>query len=100
MAAMNLDAGLLYDLGRFAEAKRLQQELVDIERRTLKPRDLALGSLLDNPALDLASGGRYAEAEKSSRESLAILGGSLGREHPATLATMTNLSRLLRDEGK
>ena len=43
--------------------------------------------------------GRYAEAEKTYREALAIQRKVLGQEHPDIVTTLTNLGNTLRPRG-
>jgi len=54
---------------------------------------------MNNLALALSSQGKYAEAEKMHRETLALREKVSGKEHPDTLTSMNDLAQALSDQG-
>ncbi|KAF2191860.1 hypothetical protein K469DRAFT_495975, partial [Zopfia rhizophila CBS 207.26] len=55
---------------------------------------------MNNLAQALKNQGKYVEAKKMNRETLALREQVLGKEHPDTLASMNNLARALSSQGK
>jgi tetratricopeptide (TPR) repeat protein len=61
---------------------------------------LKRASILNNAAWYDVMQGRYGTANKKGMEALAIRQRSLGKEHPSTLASMSNLANALWCQGK
>jgi hypothetical protein len=55
---------------------------------------------MSNLALVLGDQSKYAQAEEMHREVLRLRETVLGKEHPNTLTSMSNLANVLRDQGK
>src|SRR5207244_2594254 len=55
---------------------------------------------MSNLAVSYTDLGRYADALKLREESLALSKAKLGPDHPATLASMNRLARLLATAGE
>jgi hypothetical protein len=78
--------------GHNAEAKKLDREELDIQRRVFKTDDQETAVMMNNLAATLRHEGRYADAEKLQRETLDIQRRLLGLEHPDMLRSMNNLA--------
>ena len=85
-------AAILADEGEYAEAERLQREVLEARRRWLPPGHPDLAYSYHGLARILAEQGRYAEAESSYAEALAIRQAALGPDNPRTLGTVNNLA--------
>ncbi|HET6574279.1 MAG TPA: CHAT domain-containing tetratricopeptide repeat protein [Fimbriiglobus sp.] len=79
--------------GKYPEAIRLSQKLLDIRRRLLRPDDLAV--YVNHHATLLYDATRYAEAESYFREALDLCRRIVGPDHPATAAVRGNLAMTL-----
>ena len=55
---------------------------------------------MNNLAGVLESQGKYEEAEKMHRQTLALRESVLGKEHPSTLASMNNLGFTWKGQGR
>jgi hypothetical protein len=53
-----------------------------------------------NLTLVLGDQGKYTQAEEMHREVLRLRETVLGKEHPNTLTSMSNLANMLKDQGK
>jgi serine/threonine-protein kinase len=87
-------------VGRYADALRMMQRLVETERRTLEPNDPERTFGLNNLGLALTRSGRYDEAEPLLRESLQLLRESRGDDYPDTAFGYDNLALMLREAGR
>ncbi|KAF2180627.1 TPR-like protein, partial [Zopfia rhizophila CBS 207.26] len=68
---------------------------------TLVPRDAkGRAVLLERSGLCLLSDGRYTEAEEQLVQVMEIRKDALGKEHPDTLTSLSNLAWALRNQGK
>jgi len=85
-------AALVRD-GKYPEAIRLSQQLLDVRRRLLRPDDLAV--YVNHHATLLYSATRYADAEPLFKEALEITQRVAGADHPATAAVRGNLAMTL-----
>ncbi|RDW71025.1 hypothetical protein BP6252_07588 [Coleophoma cylindrospora] len=108
LTSMNNLAFLLDSQGKYDEAEPIYQETLQLKKKVLgkeHPDTLTsmnnLASLLDsqgksmnNLASLLDSQGKYNEAEPIYQETLHLREKVLGKEHPSTLETMNNFSKL------
>ena len=93
-AARNLEL-VLWQLGRYAEATPLIQQVVDRRTALQGPEHPATLKAIQNQAVLLFAQGKYSAAEPVFRRVLASQERTLGKEHPDTLSTLSNLSYLL-----
>jgi len=86
--------------GHFAEAEKLDREILEIRQRTLGPdhTDTLLSKF--NIGDILYQEGNLPEAEKFIREVFDAQNRVLGPENPDTLASKAELARILIREGK
>ena len=85
-------AWALRDVGRYAEARKLDEDLLAWRRRVLgedHPSTLASAS---NLAVDLTNLGKHQAARKLDEDILARRRRVLGEDHPSTLASASNLA--------
>ncbi|KAH8651688.1 hypothetical protein BGZ61DRAFT_406278 [Ilyonectria robusta] len=94
-----------YPFGEYdnwAECQRLDPHIEAIVKE--EPGDskdvLKWARLLTNAGLYRWMKGRYEEAEEMDRRALGTRERVLGREHPHTLASVSNLASVLRRQGK
>jgi eukaryotic-like serine/threonine-protein kinase len=80
-------------LGRHADALKLREEALALERAKLGPDDPDTLGDMNNLATSYISLGRNAEALKLLEETLALRKIKLGPEHPETLRSSYNLAR-------
>jgi tetratricopeptide (TPR) repeat protein len=113
LAAGNLAECRLHH-GQYAEAERINREVLGVCRRILceghpranmpcLTRSLKLADMLDttgNLAESLTCQGTFGEAEELFREVLDVQRRVLGEEHPWTLSTTGNLTSSLWRQGK
>ena len=100
-AKMMHTMAVTYDgLGLYSRAQPLLERALEIQRRTLGPRNPDTLKSMAELASVRASEGHYAESEKLIREILDIRGRVLGPEHPDTLNSMNDLAVALRGEGR
>jgi hypothetical protein len=82
--------------GHNAEAKKLDREELDIQRRVFKTDDQETAVMMNNndeqSRRNSEAWGSYADAEKLQRETLDIQRRILGLEHPDVLRSMNNLA--------
>lgn len=90
---LGAEVATLYQQGKYPEAIRLSQKLLDIRRRLLRPDDLAV--YVNHHATLLYDATRYAEAETFFREALDLCRRVVGPDHPATAAVRGNLAMTL-----
>jgi hypothetical protein len=93
-------AWALRDMGRYAEARELDEDTLARERRVLgddHPSTLATAGAL---ALDLSRLGEHQAARDLDEDTLARKRRVLGDDHPGTLASASNLADDLRDLGE
>ncbi len=93
--------------GKYAEAERIQREVLGALKRVLGALKLVLGA--EHPdtlrsasdlAMSLLNRGKYAEAERIQREVHGVEKRVLGAEHPDTLRSANNLAGSLLNQGK
>jgi tetratricopeptide (TPR) repeat protein len=100
LKSMNGLANSYSDLGRHADALKLNEETLALQKAKLgndHPHTLAS---MNNVARCYADLGRYAEALKLLEETLALMKAKLGPAHPHTLQSMNNLARSYADFGR
>ena len=85
--------------GEFDEARRLLQESVDINRRTLGTKSPDYAISLHNLGSALIDRGDLAGAEKMVREAADIKRVILGPNHPDFAMSLNNLGYILVEEG-
>ena len=76
------------DLGRHAEALKLREETLALQKAKLGPDHPDTLSSMDNLAISYADLGRHADALKLREETLALTKAKLGPDHPDTLLSM------------
>ena len=89
-----------YANGRYAEAEKLEREVMEAQRRVLGPEHPQTLSTILLLASTLQHESRYTEAEKLERDALEVQRRVLGPEHVDTLVTMSALSVVLEGEGR
>jgi serine/threonine protein kinase/tetratricopeptide (TPR) repeat protein len=100
-AKMMHTMAVTYDgLGLYSRAQPLLERALEIQRRTLGPRNPDTLKSMAELASVRASEGHYAESEKLIREILDTRRRVLGPEHPDTLSSMNDLAVALRGEGR
>jgi hypothetical protein len=85
---------------RYAEAERINREVLDVRRWVLGDVHPDTRMSACKLALALSYQGKYTDAERIEREVLSVGRRVLGEEHPSTLTTVSNLARSLSDLGK
>jgi serine/threonine-protein kinase len=80
--------------GDFARAESLAHEALAVEAQVHGPRSVNSGNLLRNLASVLDEESRFAAADSTIRESIAILGAALGHEHTEYLRSVNMLATL------
>jgi tetratricopeptide (TPR) repeat protein len=88
-----------YAKAKYAEAKKLFQQTLDIHKRILGEEHSDTGTSYNNLALAVRGQGQYAAAEKLHRQALAIDLKVLGEEHPDTAICYNNLAADLSAQG-
>jgi hypothetical protein len=97
--ANNLALSLLGE-GKYAEAERINLEVLGARRRVLGDEHPSTLVTAGNFASSLSDQGRYVEAERIERQVLDVRRRVLGDEHPDTLTTAGNLASSLLGQGK
>src|SRR5271157_2796680 len=92
-------ADALTAVGDLAEARKLQEEVVDIFSRVLGPEHPSTLTCMNNLAWTIAAQGDLAAARKLREETLSGYRRVLGPEHPNTLTSMNNLASTLWAQG-
>ncbi len=78
-------------LGRYAEARRLHEESLEIKREILGENDLGYALSLHNYANLLRKTADYAEALRAYQKALFIREAALGPDHPDVAECLTSL---------
>ena len=86
--------------GKYAEAERIERQVLGVLRRVLGEEHPDTLTTAANLATSLCKQGQYAEAERIEREVLGVRRRVLGEEHPDTLTTAANLARTLCKQGQ
>lgn len=97
-------AAALYNLarrhleeGRFAEAEKLQKQVLTITEKTQGPDHPAVAATLSALGINYIRAGRPAEAEAPFKRALAIYVKANGPAHPDAVLTLKNLGKLYCD---
>jgi len=88
------------DLGRQAEALKLNEQTLALRKAKLGPDHPDTLASMNNLAYNYADLGRQAEALKLREETLALRKAKLGPDHPDTLWSMHNLANSYADLGR
>jgi tetratricopeptide (TPR) repeat protein len=97
---MNEQAEALNARGKYAEAQRLFEKVLQIRRRLLTDDHPLTASSLDNLATNLDAEGKSGEAQPLHEKALEILRRLLTDNHPNTATSYNNLGLNLNDQGK
>jgi hypothetical protein len=98
-SASNLAISLV-DQGKYADAERIEREVLGVKKRVLGAEHPSTLTSTSNLATSLSYQGKYADAERIQREVLGVQKRVLGAEHPDTLTSGNNLASSLIDQGK
>jgi tetratricopeptide (TPR) repeat protein len=98
-AAHNLAACRRLD-GEYADAERIDREVLGSRRRVLGEEHPDTLLSANNLASSLLNQGKHADAERIGREVLGSRRRVLGEEHPDTLMSAGNLAQSLSRQGK
>ena len=90
----------LYRQGRFAEATKLGEAILEIRRKVLGVEHPDYAGILNNLASSYLSQGEYAKAEPLLLEARDINKHVLGVEHPGYASNLNNLAGLYGSQGK
>jgi hypothetical protein len=97
--ANNLAASLS-DQGKYAEAERIEREVLVARKRVLGPEHPDTLGDANNLAMSLSNQGKHVDAELILREVHDVQKRVLGAEHPSTLTSANNLALSLSYQGK
>jgi eukaryotic-like serine/threonine-protein kinase len=100
VGAMNDLAIVLNQVGKFADAQKLLEEVVAVKRRTLGPEDPVTLRSVNNLAIALAMQGLIDDAVKLVEETLEIQRRVEGPESITTLRSAYNLAIMRRHLGR
>ena len=100
LAVVDKIAGFLYKIGRWSEAYDLQVFYFTKVKKMLGEEHPSTLISMNNLTKMLSSQGKYKEAERISRQTLALRERVLSKDHPNTLASMNNLAEKLSGQGK
>ena len=89
-------ANVLRSQGRYNDARKLDSEVLDIQRKLLTERHPYTLQTAGSLAGDLRGLGRFREALELDRETYGRLKELFGEEHPTTLSSANNLAVDLR----
>jgi CHAT domain-containing protein/tetratricopeptide (TPR) repeat protein len=96
---LGLDAGALYQQGKYAEATRSARRALAMRKEVLGERHLDYATSLNNLALLLNSQEDRAAARPLYERALAIRKEVLGERHPDYATSLNNLASLLYSQG-
>ena len=86
--------------GQYAEAERINREVLDATRRVLGEEHSSTLKSANNLASSLTCQGKHADAERIHREVHSVQRRILGEEHPDTLTSVYHLAMSLCSQGK
>jgi eukaryotic-like serine/threonine-protein kinase len=89
-----------YDLGRYDEAVKLNEETLRLRREKLGPDHRDTLKVMSNLANSYHAVGRHAEALKLHEETLKLRQAKLGPDDPDTVSSMHNLAGSYYDLGR
>lgn len=87
-------------MGQYDKALPLQQQALDIARRTFGPDDARVGQSLNDLGVLQRAMGNYADSEALLIESLALRRKLFGNDNKDVAVTLVELARVLRDRGR
>ena len=87
-------------MGQYAEARRLDEDILARRRRVLGEDHIDTMSVANNLAIDLHQVGERQAARELTEDNLARRRRVLGKDHPETLDSMNNLAIHLRALGE
>ena len=90
----------LFGQGRYAEAVKLEQQVLAIREQILGPDHPDVATSLKYLAGLYRDLGKYSQAEPLYHRALKIDEKALGPEHPELAIDLTNLALLFTDQGK
>jgi tetratricopeptide (TPR) repeat protein len=93
-------AWALRDMGRYAEARKLDEDTLARKRRVLGDDDPSTLGSANNLAWDLTGLGEYQAARELDEDTLARKRQVLGDDHPSTLRSASNLASDLTGLGE
>jgi hypothetical protein len=88
-----------YERADYGSARKLEEQVLEVRRRTLGEEHRGTLAAMDNLALTLSDQGDLGGARKLQEQVLAASRRVLGEEHPDTLRTMNNLASTLFQHG-
>jgi CHAT domain-containing protein/tetratricopeptide (TPR) repeat protein len=94
------EMGELWRKGRYADALRPAEQILDIYRRLLGPESAYVAVAANQYGQLLHYAGRYADAEAQFREALKIVREVVGEDNPGTATLYGNLALSLDKQGK
>ena len=86
--------------GRWAEAEKLDVQVVETRKTVLGPEHPDTLSSMSSLASTYRNQGRWREAEKLDVQVIETRKAILGSEHPATLTSMSDLASTYRNQGR
>ncbi|KAJ0418894.1 hypothetical protein BJY00DRAFT_314571 [Aspergillus carlsbadensis] len=86
--------------GRYAEAERLQIQVLEIRTRTLGPKDLGTLTSVNHLVFNYLSQYEWKKAEELEGPALEARKEMLGLEHPTTLISMGNMATIHYNQGR
>jgi serine/threonine protein kinase/tetratricopeptide (TPR) repeat protein len=92
LRSLNNLANSTYALGRYADALKLYEEKLELQKISLSADHPDTLTTRNQLASSYHALGRYADALKLHEETLALQKAQLEADHPDTLTTMTNLA--------
>jgi CHAT domain-containing protein/Tfp pilus assembly protein PilF len=90
----------LYEVGKYAEAIPLAQQVLAIRENALGPDHPDVADALEWLASLYDKQGRYAEAEPFYKRALAIYEKARGPDHPDVASALIGLGSLYREQGR
>ncbi|WP_026735940.1 CHAT domain-containing tetratricopeptide repeat protein [Fischerella sp. PCC 9605] len=93
-------SNVYFEQGRYEEAKKFRQDVLEMGKRLLGEDDSDIGAYLQNLAIVHHVQGEYSEAESLYLEALEISNRSFGEGHPETAFTLLNLTEIYRSQGR
>ncbi len=93
-------ATYLQERARYAEAKSLYYQALEICEKTLGHEDSKVAQILDSLAVLYFYQGTYTQAESIEQRALAIREKVLGLDHPDVADSLNNLATICQEQGK
>ncbi|CEL06459.1 hypothetical protein ASPCAL09636 [Aspergillus calidoustus] len=86
--------------GRYAEAERLQVQVLEIRTRILGPENISTLTSMNHLVSNYMLQFKWKKAEELETQALEVRKEVLGLEHPATLVSMVNLATIHYSQGR